>query len=335
MELDTPVTNEPVATEDAAVPVTATATATTTITNTDAPVTATAAAATSSNAPETEEESPVLVEGMAREYKLPYDIRVLDSVYGPGQRGLVASVQISAGTLIHQEDAAVYLVSPSQQDSGSFFAAESFARVPEELQKMPDGDKLELTCILIETNPRIARLLSHPIMGLHGRISFNGRDKKAVLDELHAYFVKRCPDCVFPEPIPVELAAADETDKWTRDQFLRLFAIVCLNAVRPVAPMSAASYGTALFRATSLVNHSCTPNAVIMYQPGKANLIALSDIAPGEEITVSYVECPRDLLSENLITLLHYDAGVVSVESGSCRCAMCTCRRFPAAPASR
>lgn len=293
---------------------------------------------------EDDEETPLFIEASAIR-KLPYNVHLLESVYGEGQRGVVATVAIRSGTLIHREDAVVYIVSPSHEGADPFFDGSEFAGVPEELRKVPDGDKLEMTCLLIEEQPSVGRFLSHPVTGLHGRIQFNGRDKTTVLDELHAYFVKRCPDCVASEPEPATVEASSETsssstdandgsgapqsesaadkNKWTRDQFLRLFAVVCLNAVRPCAPMSGASFGTALFRATALFNHSCTPNAVIMYHPGKAYLIAIADILPGEEITVAYTETPRDLLNENLVTLLHYDAGVVSVESGACRCATC------------
>ncbi|RKP34220.1 hypothetical protein BJ085DRAFT_5041, partial [Dimargaris cristalligena] len=41
----------------------------------------------------------------------------------------------------------------------------------------------------------------------------------------------------------------------------------------------------------SLLNHACLPNCVAMFAPGGQLLaVALEDIAPGQEITISYVD---------------------------------------------
>lgn len=56
--------------------------------------------------------------------------------------------------------------------------------------------------------------------------------------------------------------------------------------------------GTAHFSLLTKMNHSCSPNTVVLYKsrgwgrdhPLCAYCIALKDIAPGEELTISYIE---------------------------------------------
>lgn len=264
--------------------------------------------------------------------RVPYDILMLSEIYGVGHRGAVAGVPIESGTLIHMEAAAAYVVSPGYDDAdkNAFYAADQYDRIPLELQAIPSSDAIVLTCILIEKKPDKARLLSDPHKGLHGRIQLNG-EGTSIMEAAYDYFCSRCPSLVAapseatapPSPVEEETKEKGDPEKWTKEQFTRLFAVVSLNAVRGTVPMSSISFGTGIYMATSFFNHACSPNAVAIYLPGKVSVHAIRDIRVGDEITVAYTECPRDLLSEDLVSMMHYQVGVLSTERGLCRCAMC------------
>ncbi len=53
--------------------------------------------------------------------------------------------------------------------------------------------------------------------------------------------------------------------------------------------------GRALFPATvSLLNHSCRPNCALVFEAGPvAKLVALTDVLPGQELTISYIDAER------------------------------------------
>lgn len=53
--------------------------------------------------------------------------------------------------------------------------------------------------------------------------------------------------------------------------------------------------GRALFPATvSLLNHSCRPNCALVFEAGPvAKLVALADVLPGQELTISYIDAER------------------------------------------
>ena len=48
--------------------------------------------------------------------------------------------------------------------------------------------------------------------------------------------------------------------------------------------------GTAVFFPTSLINHSCQPNAFIKFAGSRQYLVANQEIQVGEEITISYID---------------------------------------------
>jgi hypothetical protein len=61
--------------------------------------------------------------------------------------------------------------------------------------------------------------------------------------------------------------------------------------------------GTALFALTCCANHSCTPNVQLTYGDDHTGmLVALRDLAPGEELMINYVdrEQPRALRQADL-----------------------------------
>lgn len=276
--------------------------------------------------PKQEDEEPFV----SAEGRVPYDILKMSAQYGENHRGAVAGVFIEMGTLIHMEKALEYIVLPryDDEDKTAFYAAEHYARLPLPLQALPEGEAVALACLLIVNNPQKARLLADPCKGLHGRIMLNGQGTRPI-DTAFDYFARTYPHLAVIEKDDADQAkdGTDDTvaqqDKWTKAEFTRLFAVMCLNAVRGYAPMSSIAFGTGIYPATALINHSCTPNAVAIYLPGKVAVHALTDIKPGDEITLAYAECPRDYLAEDLVNMIHYQVGVVSSERGSCRCAAC------------
>jgi SET and MYND domain-containing protein len=66
------------------------------------------------------------------------------------------------------------------------------------------------------------------------------------------------------------------------EDVLTLFALVQTNEFSSAA-------GSAVFRALSMVNHSCVPNALVDYEAtGHAVLKACADIAAGEQVLIDY-----------------------------------------------
>lgn len=71
------------------------------------------------------------------------------------------------------------------------------------------------------------------------------------------------------------------------------------NAIKVRAPHSKEPYGLALDLTASVINHSCSPNAFIFFEGGKAYCRSLRTIGAGEEITISYTEPTIDVSSRN------------------------------------
>mmetsp|Transcript_20933 Transcript_20933/g.34567 ORF Transcript_20933/g.34567 Transcript_20933/m.34567 type:complete len:202 (+) Transcript_20933:214-819(+) len=71
----------------------------------------------------------------------------------------------------------------------------------------------------------------------------------------------------------------------------------------------------------SHVNHSCLPNCRADWDEGAAKLVlrAVSDVACGEELTISYigvVNAPRRMRRNYLVKHFHFDCGCVLCERG-------------------
>ena len=65
------------------------------------------------------------------------------------------------------------------------------------------------------------------------------------------------------------------------------------SASRPkCTDLSGVSYdtGVGLFPTGALINHSCTPNAIQSFKQQQIIFTALQSIAPGAEISISYIE---------------------------------------------
>lgn len=81
------------------------------------------------------------------------------------------------------------------------------------------------------------------------------------------------------------------------------------NAIGITEPVELTDIGIALFDRVSLLNHSCDPNAVVLFDGTAAIVRALRPLAAGEEITISYIdratdrhERQRSLLSQYFFT---------------------------------
>jgi SET and MYND domain-containing protein len=66
------------------------------------------------------------------------------------------------------------------------------------------------------------------------------------------------------------------------------------NAIGITEPVELTDVGIALFDRISLLNHSCDPNAVVLFDGAAAIVRALKPIAAGDEITISYVDRATD-----------------------------------------
>ena len=75
--------------------------------------------------------------------------------------------------------------------------------------------------------------------------------------------------------------------------------------------------GTALFSVVCLMNHSCAPNALVVYGEGShsAVVIAQTDVAAGEELCINYIDVEEEEVAVRRAELAHY--GFV------CACARC------------
>lgn len=90
------------------------------------------------------------------------------------------------------------------------------------------------------------------------------------------------------------------------------------EGVQEAAAQCGDATGTGLYALGSAVNHSCEPNAALLKRPGVRDsttaVLALRDIAPGEEVTISYIDESAPL-EERRADLADYQF--------VCRCARC------------
>lgn len=94
----------------------------------------------------------------------------------------------------------------------------------------------------------------------------------------------------------------DETDA------LRWFALFAGHGWPVATPMTSMTYGYAFCPHAAFLNHSCYPNAVMVPAEG-LGLMALRDIAEGEEITVSYahdLKMSAEARAEYIKSVFHF-----------------------------
>ena len=64
--------------------------------------------------------------------------------------------------------------------------------------------------------------------------------------------------------------------------------------------------GCALSSHLSALNHSCTPNAAATVQRGFLVVAAVQPVAPGEELTICYVDASAPVLARRAVLREHY-----------------------------
>ncbi|KAI9722594.1 MAG: hypothetical protein M1812_001525 [Candelaria pacifica] len=72
--------------------------------------------------------------------------------------------------------------------------------------------------------------------------------------------------------------------------FCRTFAQVLINSLTLVTPVFE-PLGISFDPLAAMANHSCDPNAVVVFDGPNLSFRPLRDIAHGEEITISYIDC--------------------------------------------
>ncbi|ORY22390.1 hypothetical protein BCR39DRAFT_551744 [Naematelia encephala] len=86
-------------------------------------------------------------------------------------------------------------------------------------------------------------------------------------------------------------------------QLLNLISALTINSFTLSSP-SLSPIGLAMSPITALFNHSCRPNAVVVFPNGggEMNVVAISDIEPGQEILTSYIDVslPREFRRKEL-----------------------------------
>jgi len=78
--------------------------------------------------------------------------------------------------------------------------------------------------------------------------------------------------------------------KWGKEKCIRLAAICSINAHRGHSHpfMQRYEFACRLFPLGSRLNHACFPNAVILFDGDSIAVKSITDITPGEQITVRY-----------------------------------------------
>ncbi|KAJ3133544.1 hypothetical protein HK100_004301 [Physocladia obscura] len=111
------------------------------------------------------------------------------------------------------------------------------------------------------------------------------------------------------------------------DSAATLISILCkisCNAITVLDQSAFKECGVAIYpRRISLANHSCEPNCTIVFDAptNSAKLVAITDIAAGQELVISYLDAPAQLVETRRAELLqryHFE----------CRCNLCL-RQIP------
>ena len=105
-----------------------------------------------------------------------------------------------------------------------------------------------------------------------------------------------------------------------REDVIELYTVVATNNLSVYDPDSPPDRKCAFFKWFSTVNHSCEPNATLVtddYAKGAMSLVAVKDIAQGDEITIPYISFNSDpgKAARQAIILHEY--------AFACRCTKC------------
>ncbi|XP_077566906.1 N-lysine methyltransferase SMYD2-B-like [Stigmatopora nigra] len=100
-------------------------------------------------------------------------------------------------------------------------------------------------------------------------------------------------------------------------ELLSLFSQVSCNGFT-VEDEELSHVGTAIYPDVALINHSCLPNATVTFEGIKAEIRAVKEMKPGDEVLISYIDLlyPTDDRNERLRDFYYF----------TCRCGECQTR---------
>jgi len=112
----------------------------------------------------------------------------------------------------------------------------------------------------------------------------------------------------------------------TAESLVRLLSVLETNAFN-ISDANMRPIGVGLYPHAALFNHSCNPNAATVFEGKTAFVRAIRAIAPGEEITVGYVDLgqPVGLRRKELLECFGFE----------CKCERCTEESRPRNPLTR
>ena len=120
----------------------------------------------------------------------------------------------------------------------------------------------------------------------------------------------RCSGDTFRETADL---AASKAQQWTdstdaRDTIVALYCRVKLNCMA-LCPIDGECLGIGLDVLGAMMNHSCDPNAVCLFEGRKLRVRSLRGIGVDEEVTISYTESTLDrfLRQKDLRTRYFFD----------------------------
>lgn len=255
-----------------------------------------------------EEEEHVVIE----DKRMPYVISLMETEYGQGHRGVIATDRLEPRDIVQMENALVYVthrMGPHIPEScRSFFggqASKPYPEVSEELFGVKGALHITLCGLLMRFHEKMARLVIDPVKGLHGRVNVGKcGDPKEAYEWVKKLF----------------LSSRSLDVEWPFEAFVKLFAVVQTNAKEGFIPLSCNVFGLGFFPGAVYFNHACSPNAIATMMPGKLCIQAMADINPGDEITIAYREVAIDLLADGVTGRLHYELGLYD----GCRCKICS-----------
>ena len=70
---------------------------------------------------------------------------------------------------------------------------------------------------------------------------------------------------------------------------MHVYCLLQINSFG-VSEKSLVRCGNGLYSPSNLINHSCSPNCVGVYRGRTQFIIAIRDIKPGEQISLSYID---------------------------------------------
>lgn len=103
------------------------------------------------------------------------------------------------------------------------------------------------------------------------------------------------------------------------EDFSKLYDCVANNSKRCMTPVTEKAFGIGLYSNLSYLNHSCSPNCVLLGSPVGMYLISLKDIQKGDELTVSYT--PNILME--FVAVQHYSLQLAEDWGFCCQCETC------------